>query len=119
MKEAFGFVQGLSSELRTNSEVTLRQFGDDRWVVEAINRACRHGAMELMLKTEWIGQVPWLVVRADDPEVARECLRQFAEAPDRQQIRFGRPNPESDPCWKFGGGRRRGRASAQRSGVGN
>ena len=83
LKEASAFGEKLCGDFRRNSAVPIDECEGDRWVLNCVNRACRVGAVELELKTAYLDQVPYFVVRADDQAVAAECVRQFAEAADQ------------------------------------
>ena len=54
--------------------------GNVDWVHEGTSLALRKVVAELTVKTTWLRRVPWLMAEADDPDQAREIVRQLQNA---------------------------------------
>jgi hypothetical protein len=83
LKEARRFLHNLCSRLYSQGTVLDATMCEDvQWILIETNTCERRTATELRFKAKYLRTVPWLVVEADDKDMAAECVLQLQSIQD-------------------------------------
>lgn len=80
LREAGPFLEQWLGKLRKLLSQDPATFEGNEETFSDFNLACRHLLAKVPYSFAWVGHIPWLLARADEPAIAKACLDQYDSA---------------------------------------